>query len=87
MEELAQQYFDTLPERAGALLDRLEEEADETAQTMKHASSVHDLSDPVERRGRTHDAFKRGATVDGGKPSVARLAIFGRRVTDTRHAP
>jgi hypothetical protein len=82
--KLAQQYFDALPERARAFLDRLEEEANQTrasyeAQLQACAAYQAQLKEAEERR----DAFKRGAC-DGNKEDVARLAIFGKRVTDAR---
>jgi hypothetical protein len=82
--ELAQQYFDALPERARAFLDRLEEEADQNrasyeAQLQACAAYQAQLTEAEERR----DAFKRGAC-DGNKEDIARLAVFGKRVTDAR---
>lgn len=83
-EEVAQQYFDALPERARALLDRLEEEANQNrasyeAQLQACAAYQAQLKEAEERR----DALKRGAR-DGDKEDVARFAVFGKRVTDAR---
>ena len=80
--ELAQQYFDALPERARAFLDRLEQENDQTrasyeAQVQTCAAYQAQLKEAEERR----DAFKRGAQ-DGDKEDIARLAVLGKRVTD-----
>lgn len=80
--ELAQQYFDALPERARAFLDRLEQESDQTrasyeAQVQTCAAYQAQLKEAEERR----DAFKRGAQ-DGDKEDIARLAVLGKRVTD-----
>lgn len=60
--ELAQQYFDALPERARAFLDWLEQENDQTrasyeAQVQTCAAYRAQLKEAEERR----DAFKRGA--------------------------
>lgn len=82
--ELAQQYFDALPERARAFLDRLEQENDQTrasyeAQLQACATYQAQLKEAEERR----DAFKRGAQ-DGDKEDIARLAVLGKRVTDAR---
>ena len=82
--ELAQQYFDALPERARAFLDRLEQENDQTrasyeAQLQACATYQAQLKEAEERR----DEFKRGAQ-DGDKEDIARLAVLGKRVTDAR---
>ena len=83
-EEVAQQYFDALPERARALLDRLEEEANQSRagyEALLQACAVYQaqLKEAEERR----DAFKRDAR-DGDKEDVARFAVLEKRVTDAR---
>ena len=83
-EEVARQFFDALPERARALLDRLEQEANQNrtnyeAQLQACANYRAQLKEAEERR----DAFKQGAR-DGDKEDIARLAVLGKRVTDAR---
>ena len=74
-EELAQKYFDALPERACAFLDRLVEEAARNRvshEAQLQACDAHraELADAEARR----DAFKRGMR-EGSKEDVARLAV------------
>jgi hypothetical protein len=81
-EELAQKYFDALPERACAFLDRLEEEAARNRvshEAQLQACDAHraELTDAEARR----DAFKRGMR-EGSKEDVARLAVHEKRVAD-----
>ena len=83
-EELAQQCFEALPERARAFLDRLEEEADQDrasyeAQLQACNAYQAQLKEAEDR----HDAFKQGVR-DGNKEDVARLAVYVKRVTDAR---
>jgi hypothetical protein len=82
--DLAQRYFDALPERARAFLDRLEEEtvanrASYEAQLQARDAHHVELTEAEARR----DAFKRGMR-DGVKEDVVRLAVYEKRVADAR---
>ena len=83
-KELAQKYFDALPERARAFLDRLEKEAARnrvSREAQLQACDDHgaELAGAEARR----DAFKRGMR-EGSKEDVARLAVHEKRVADGR---
>jgi hypothetical protein len=83
-EELAQGYFDALPERARAFLDRLEAEAMTSSEHREKQLQARDtcrtqLQDAENRR----DEFQRGVR-DGNKEDLARLAVFEKRVGAAR---
>lgn len=83
-KNLAQRYFDGLPESARAFLDRLEAEAeserasDESRQQALAASRA-ELAEAEAQR----DAFKH-VVQEGGKENVVRLAVLEKRVRNAR---
>ena len=83
-EELAQQCFEALPERARAFLDRLEEEADQDRASYEaQLQACNTYQAQLKEAEDRHDAFKQGVR-DGNKEDVARLAVYVKRVTDAR---
>ena len=83
-EELAQRYFNELPERARAFLDRLEQEAMTNRASYDSQLQAGDayraeLADAEARR----DEFK-GGIRDGAQEDVARLAVHEKRVANAR---